>query len=465
MIRFVLNGKMHGTGNISPTMTLLDFIRSQTNLTGTKEGCAEGDCGACTVVRVRDNKFEAVNSCLLQLGQLSGFEIVTVEGLEKINDGRLIPIQKTMVEDGGTQCGFCTPGFVMALFALGQSGENINDDVIHDALAGNLCRCTGYKPIVESARKGCENRIDYKLAPMVLTPEKYEFNDQTFFLPKTLKDLASLRASLKDAMLLSGGTDLGLLVSKERIIPKTVISTAHVSELQEVKETKKELILGSAVSYTSSLKFINRLYPSLGQLISRIGSRQIRNIGTIGGNIGTASPIGDTLPALIALNAIVTLFSLEEEREIRLEDFLVGYRKTCLKNGEVIKNIKIPKLTKNEYFKSYKVSKRYDQDISSVVGAYRLKIQASKISDIHIIYGGLAEKPSRAIKTELSLRQKQWNEDIVCDSAKNIPNDFTPISDHRASSSYRLRVASNLLVRLHRDITGEEDVSGVVNVS
>tara|TARA_A100001037_G_scaffold32100_1_gene25230 strand:+ start:5888 stop:7285 length:1398 start_codon:yes stop_codon:yes gene_type:complete len=465
MIRFVLNGKMHGTGNISPTMTLLDFIRSQTNLTGTKEGCAEGDCGACTVVRVRDNKFEAVNSCLLQLGQLSGFEIVTVEGLEKINDGRLIPIQKTMVEEGGTQCGFCTPGFVMALFALGQSGENINDDVIHDALAGNLCRCTGYKPIVESARKGCENRIDYKLAPMVLTPEKYEFNDQTFFLPKTLKDLASLRASLKDAMLLSGGTDLGLLVSKERIIPKTVISTAHVSELQEVKETKKELILGSAVSYTSSLKFINRLYPSLGQLISRIGSRQIRNIGTIGGNIGTASPIGDTLPALIALNAIVTLFSLEEEREIRLEDFLVGYRKTCLKNGEVIKNIKIPKLTKNEYFKSYKVSKRYDQDISSVVGAYRLKIQASKISDIHIIYGGLAEKPSRAIKTELSLRQKQWNEDIVCDSAKNIPNDFTPISDHRASSSYRLRVASNLLVRLHRDITGEEDASGVVKVS
>ncbi|MBS41336.1 MAG: hypothetical protein CMM83_06435 [Rhodospirillales bacterium] len=210
---------------------------------------------------------------------------------------------------------------------------------------------------------------------------------------------------------------------------------------------------------------MNRLYPSLGQLISRIGSRQIRNIGTIGGNIGTASPIGDTLPALIALNAIVTLFSLEEEREIRLEDFLVGYRKTCLKNGEVIKNIKIPKLTKNEYFKSYKVSKRYDQDISSVVGAYRLKIQASKISDIHIIYGGLAEKPSRAIKTELSLRQKQWNEDIVCDSAKNIPNDFTPISDHRASSSYRLRVASNLLVRLHRDITGEEDASGVVKVS
>ena len=350
MIHFVLNGKMHDTGGISPTMTLLDFIRSQTSLTGTKEGCAEGDCGACTVVRVRDNKFEAVNSCLLQLGQLSGFEIVTVEGLEKINNGRLIPIQKTMIEEGGTQCGFCTPGFVMALFALGQSGENINDDVIHDSLAGNLCRCTGYKPIVEAARKGCENRLNYKPAPTVLTPEKYEVNNQTFFLPKTLKDLASLRVSLKDAMLLSGGTDLGLLVSKERIIPKTVISTAHVSELQEVRETKKELILGSAVSYTSSLKFINRLYPSFGQLISRIGSRQIRNIGTIGGNIGTASPIGDTLPVLIALNARVTLFSLEEEREIRLEDFLLGYRKTCLKDGEVIKNIKIPKLTKNEYF-------------------------------------------------------------------------------------------------------------------
>ena len=465
MIRFVLNGKMHDTGGISPTMTLLDFIRSQTSLTGTKEGCAEGDCGACTVVRVRDNKFEAVNSCLLQLGQLSGFEIVTVEGLEKINNGRLIPIQKTMIEEGGTQCGFCTPGFVMALFALGQSGENINDDVIHDALAGNLCRCTGYKPIVESARKGCENRLNYKPAPTVLNPEKYEFNNQTFFIPKTLKDLASLRVSLKDAMLLSGGTDLGLLVSKERIIPETVISTAHVSELQEVRETKKELILGSAVSYTSSLKFINRLYPSFGQLISRIGSRQIRNIGTIGGNIGTASPIGDTLPVLIALNARVTLFSLEEEREIRLEDFLLAYRKTCLKDGEVIKNIKIPKLTKNEYFKSYKVSKRYDQDISSVVGAYRLKIQDSKISDIHIIYGGLAEKPSRAIKTELSLRQKQWNEDIVCDSAKNIPNDFAPISDHRASANYRLRVASNLLVRLYRDITGEEDASGVVKIS
>ena len=464
MVRLVINGKLHDTGDASPTMTLLEYIRAIPNLTGTKEGCAEGDCGACTVVRVVNKNFQAVNSCLLQLGQVGASEIITVEGIKKINGGELSPIQNCLAEGGGTQCGFCTPGFVMALFALGQSPEEYDDSVIHDALAGNLCRCTGYRPIVDAARIGCMENVSYEHRAVESPPYKYQKKNQTFYIPKSLDELVDLRGSVKGAMLLSGGTDLGLSISKDRVVPDYVIYTGHVVELREIVETKEELILGAAVTYTEALSYIKRLFPSFEELIRRIGSRQIRNLGTVGGNIGNASPIGDTLPCLISLDASLTLASVEGEREVPIEDYFVGYRETCLKTNEVIKNIKIPTLLDNQMFRTYKVSKRYDQDISSVIGAYCLTIENSRVTSARVAYGGLAPKPCRAKRTELAIEGNGLDEDQFIESSKQVSLDFQPISDHRASAKYRTKVATNLLIRLHRDLFGSENDLEVVKV-
>ena len=352
MIRFILNGEDHAADGISPTITMLDYIRGNIGLIGTKEGCAEGDCGACTVVRVFDGRFEAVNSCLMQIGQADGAEIITVEGLEKINGGELVPVQEAMAKGDGSQCGFCTPGFVGALFALEQSDEEISDEIIHDALAGNLCRCTGYRPIVDAARDACNEIVDYTPRMPPARGNLHETSDQSFYAPETLAQFTELRAAHPDAMLLSGGTDLGLLVSKGRQRPQVVIHTAHVAELQEVLETEDVIAFGAAVSYSRALPYIDRLYPSFAAIVRRIGSRQIRNIGTLGGNIGNASPIGDTPPCLIALDATLTLVSTEGEREIAIEDFFLGYRKTDLAPGEVIKTIRIPKLTAGQVFRT-----------------------------------------------------------------------------------------------------------------
>jgi len=352
----------------------------------------------------------------------------------------------------------------MALFALGQSPEEKDDPVIHDALAGNLCRCTGYRPIVDAARIGCIENIKYEQRPLEPPPEKYQNENQTFYMPKSLSELVSLKGLIKDAMLLSGGTDLGLSISKERIVPENVIYTGHVSELREIIETKAELILGAAVTYTEALDYIKRLFPSFEGLIRRIGSRQIRNLGTVGGNIGNASPIGDTLPCLISLDASLTLASSDGEREVPIEGFFVGYRETCLKENEVIKNIKIPKLLDNQIFRTYKVSKRYDQDISSVIGAYRLTVENSTISSARVAYGGMAARPCRATKTELALEGNRLDEGQFIESSKQISLDFQPISDHRASAKYRTKVATNLLIRLYRDLFGSENELEVVKV-
>ena len=464
MVRLVINGQFHDTGDASPTMTLLEYIRAIPNLTGTKEGCAEGDCGACTVVRVVNKNFQALNSCLLQLGQLGASEIITVEGIKKVNGGELSPIQDCLAKGGGTQCGFCTPGFVMALFALGQSPEEKDDRVIHDSLAGNLCRCTGYRPIVDAARIGCMENVSYEQRALEPPPYKYQKKNQTFYIPKSLDELVDLRGSVKGAMLLSGGTDLGLSISKDRVVPDNVIYIGHVVELREIIETKEELILGAAVTYTEALSYIKRLFPSFEELIRRIGSRQIRNLGTVGGNIGNASPIGDTLPCLISLDASLTLASVEGEREVPIEDFFVGYRETCLNANEVIKNIKIPTLLDNQIFRTYKVSKRYDQDISSVIGAYRLTIENSRVTSARVAYGGLAPKPCRAKITESSIEGNGIDEDQFIESSKQISLDFHPISDHRASAKYRTKVATNLLIRLHRDLFGSENELEVVKV-
>ncbi|MEE2722372.1 MAG: xanthine dehydrogenase small subunit [Pseudomonadota bacterium] len=464
MISFVLNGEDHTAENISPTMTMLDYVRGVVGLRGTKEGCAEGDCGACTLVRVIDGRVEAVNSCLMQIGQADGSEIITVDGLEKINGGKLTPIQAAMAEGDGTQCGFCTPGFIGALFALGQSDEEITEPVIHDALAGNLCRCTGYRPIVDAAREACGSAIDYLPATPPARDGVHTIGDQTFFVPESLDELTKLFGTYPEAMLLSGGTDLGLSVSKDRQLPPLVIHTAHVTELKEIEETEEALIMGAAVTYTEALPFIERLYPSFAEMIRRIGSRQIRNLGTFGGNIGNASPIGDTPPCLIALDATLTLASSEGERKVAAEDFFLNYRKTDLKPGEVIRSIRVPKLSGNQTFRAYKISKRYDQDISAVIGAFRLTIDGETVTEARIAYGGMAATPKRAAAMEAALSGHVWTEETAAVAGTHAGDDYTPITDHRATSDYRLRVAANLLVRLHRDLAGTETDLEVVKI-
>lgn len=459
MTRFVLNGAVH-EASAPPSTTMLDYLRDHLRMTGTKEGCAEGDCGACTVVRVLrdgdDARFEAVNGCLMQIGQADGGEVLTVEGLRPANGGDLMPVQEAMAAGDGTQCGFCTPGFIGALFALQQSDEDPSDEVIHDALAGNLCRCTGYRPIIDAAREACRTAVAVEAPQPVIRETVHDAGVQHFFAPASLDELVALRADYPDAMLLAGGTDLGLLVSKDRQQPRTIIHTAHVAELCEIDEDDDAVTFGAAVTYTEALPVIDRLYPSFAEMIRRIGSRQIRNLGTIGGNIGNASPIGDTPPCLIALDATLTLASKSGAREIPLEDFFLDYRKTALEADEVIRSIRVPKLTDGQTFRTYKISKRYDQDISAVIGAFRLTVADGKVTEARIAYGGMAATPKRAAAVEAALAAGGWTEADAARAGAEIAKDFAPIDDHRASAAYRTRVASNLLVRLWRDLEGAD---------
>ena len=459
-VRFVLNGAAHEVAEAPPSTTLLDYLRDHLRLTGTKEGCAEGDCGACTIVRVAGGgertRYEALNGCLMQIGQADGAEILSVEGLRSANGGKLVPVQEAMAAGGGTQCGFCTPGFVCALFALQQSEEDVSDEVIHDALAGNLCRCTGYRPIVDAARAACRKAIPHEPAPPVARSPAHVAGGQTFHAPDTLDALVSLRARHPDAMLLAGGTDLGLLASKERQRPRTVLHTAHVGALRGVEESADALVLGAAVTYSEALPFIDRLYPSFARLIRRIGSRQIRNLGTIGGNVGNASPIGDTPPCLIALDATLRLSSPAGERDVAVEDFFLDYRKTDLRPGEVIRSITIPKLAAGQAFRTWKVSKRHDQDISAVIGAFRVTLDGGALTEARIAFGGMAATPKRARAAEAALVAAGWSEAGAARAGAALARDYTPIGDHRASAAYRARVASNLCLRLWRDLAGTE---------
>lgn len=445
-------------------MTALDFLREDAGLTGTKEGCAEGDCGACTIAIVRNgsNRLEAVNSCLLVVGQLDGAKVVTVEGLAE-KGGELESVQQAIVTQDGTQCGFCTPGFVMALHALRHSGETVTDDIIHDALAGNLCRCTGYRSIVDAARAACsistkEVSGDGVGSFNLQAQDFYEAESQLYFAPKTVDALIERRREHPDAPLLSGGTDLGLLFSKERQKFPVTIYTQNVEELRRIEEDDASITIGAAATYTDALPYIEAQYASFATLVRRIGSRQIRNVGTIGGNIGNASPIGDTPPCLIALDSVLVLRGPNGAREIPLEEFFLDYRKTDLAKDEIIESVRMPKLSDGQIFRTYKISKRYDQDISSVIGAFRLTLQDGVVTAARIAFGGMAAVPKRAINCEAALTGKDWSEDTVRQAAAAIGKDFSPIGDHRASADYRLRVSANLFVRLFRDIEGADDV-------
>jgi xanthine dehydrogenase small subunit len=450
-IRFALNGTLREVTGVSPSTTVLDWLRAQ-RLTGTKEGCAEGDCGACTVVLdygpEKSPRYQAANSCLMLVPQLDRLDVLTVEGIAK--DGELHEVQKLLVETDGTQCGFCTPGFVMSMYAFAQSDEPRDDAHIHETLAGNLCRCTGYRAIVDACKKipiPKPKSRSYIAEHWIL---EYEDSDQYFVAPDMLEDLLELRAKHPDAMILGGGTDLGIRVSKEREHFAKVIFTGMVLGLDEVKEEKNFLEIGGAATYTDALPLIDKHFPSFGALIRRIGSRQIRNLGTFAGNLVNASPIGDTPPCLIALSAEVQIASTRGERTLSAEQFITGYRKTALAPDEVVTAIRVPYLPKGARFETYKISKRFDQDISSTIGAFY-----ANGSEIRVAFGGMADRAKRAPNVETLLHAGNAS---LAEIEVAMAKDFTPLTDHRATKEYRLRAACGLVQRFLLETDGAHSI-------
>jgi xanthine dehydrogenase small subunit len=441
-VRFLLNDRPVELSGISPMTTLLDWLRDRQGLKGTKEGCAEGDCGACTVVLERaDGRREPINSCIALLGQIDGQSVRTVEGLSG-KDGTPHPVQRAIAEADGTQCGFCTPGFVMSAYAFAAGDEPPDLETIHDALAGNLCRCTGYRPIVDAMTRVAGLPVERASTPSPRASSAAFAG--TFFAPRSLAELVKLRAANPDALLLAGATDLGLLASRARRPPASLVHLAHVPELTAIEAGKEEITIGAAATYAEAMPVLISTFPALETYMARLGSRQIRTLGTIGGNLGTASPIGDMPPVLLALEARLRLVSVRGAREIPLEDFFLGYRKTALANDEVIQSITMPRLWPGEVFYCDKVSKRRDQDISTVAGAYRMRIRNGRVEDARLAFGGMAAIPKRATNAEAALLRGEG----FAAAAAALAQDFQPIDDWRGTASYRQTVAANLLRRL-----------------
>ena len=446
-IRFTLNDDPVELSGVSPMTTLLDWLREHRGLRGTKEGCAEGDCGACTVVLERaDGRRQPINACIALLGQIDGQSLRTVEGLRG-PEGAPHAVQTAMAEADATQCGFCTPGFVMSAYAFAAGGEAADPEIIHDALAGNLCRCTGYRPIVEVMAKVAGLPVE-PVRPVPARTRAAVF-DAAFFAPRTLAELLRLRSAQPGALLLAGATDLGLLASRSRKPPAAVIHVAHVPEFTAITEDKEQITIGAAVTYADAMPALIAAYPALRTYLARLGSRQIRSLGTIGGNIGTASPIGDMPPVLLALEASLKLVSIRGGRTLPLDEFFLGYRKTALAPDEVIQSISMPRLRPGEVFFCDKLSKRRDQDISTVAGAHRIRIRNGTIEDVRTGFGGLAATPMRAHNVEQALKGQPFTPATFEAAAHAVPKDFQPIDDWRGTAAYRLTATANLLRRLY----------------
>ncbi len=474
-IRFILNDRDITVTSVSPTATLLDFLRLEHRLTGTKEGCAEGDCGACTVLvgRLANGElvYESVNACIRFTGSLNATHVVTVEHLAA-KDGTLHPIQQAMVDYHGSQCGFCTPGFVMSLYGLWLSKDNPGRADIEKTLQGNLCRCTGYEPIVKAAEAVASARPDALFDPIVKmrkeiiaklaamrSPDTIRLSDgdASLIVPGTAAALADLLADHPTATVVAGSTDVGLWVTKQMRNLNPVIFINGLEELQSIHETGDGITIGAGVSYSAAFDQISARYPAFGRLLDRLGGEQVRNMGTIGGNVANGSPIGDTPPPLIALGASVTLRSKSGPRTVPLEDYFIEYGRQERKPGEFVESIFVPNLPDDDHFAVYKISKRRDEDISALCGAFRIALDGSnQVTMVRIAFGGMAGTPKRAANVEAALMGKPWSEETIKAAQAAFEADYKPLTDWRATAAYRMLAAKNLLLRFFLETSGEK---------
>ena len=463
-IRFVLDGRVVSVHGAAPTLTVLEYLREHLGRCGTKEGCAEGDCGACTVVlgelgeddRVR---YRAINSCIRFLATIDGKELVTVESLADAQ-ADLHPVQRAMIDSHGSQCGFCTPGFVMSLFALYLDNPAPDRDDVLEALSGNLCRCTGYRPIIDAGRAMNDHPEPARWSRADAAGDAHRealrslrrtraLHLPGFLAPRTVDELAAALDEAPQSLLLAGGTDVGIWVTKHlRDLPE-IIHVGDVAQLQRVETTDGWVRIGAAVTLTDAWRAIVAEYPQFEEIAQRFGSPPVRNSGTLCGNIANGSPIGDAMPLLIALNAQVELRCAAGARELALEEFYLGYQRKAIDAGEFVAAVNVPRHDSALTVASYKWSKRIDQDISAVCAAFALRIADDRVASARIAYGGMAAVPARARHAETALVGQPWTAASIDAAIAALARDFSPISDMRASADYRLRAAGNLLRRFH----------------
>ena len=475
-IRFYFQGTLHQVDAVAPTQTVLQHLRDDLHCTGTKEGCAEGDCGACMVVigSLNDGKieFKAVNSCIQLMPTLDGRALFSVEDVRPAGGllhPALHPVQQALVECHASQCGFCTPGFVMSLWALYLQQEMKQDQAelprseIDAALSGNLCRCTGYRPIIAAARRmGTLPLVQFDRAALALQLEPlqrskmhtYAAQGQQFHAPRTLDELVQLRTDHPQACLLAGGTDVGLWVTKQMRALGDIIYLGYVTDLQQIAQADGMLNIGAGVTLNDAYQALCRHYPlALTDMWQRFASKPIRNLGTLGGNVANGSPIGDSMPWLIALGAQIVLHGGSGSRVLALEDFYLGYQKKDLRPDEFVLAIRVPIPVPgpvpqaDQLFRTYKLAKRFDQDISAVCAAFAITLDDDCIASARIAFGGMAPTPQRARNAEAALLGQPWSEVTLTTAMAAMKLDYAPLSDMRASSGYRMQAAQNLLRR------------------
>ncbi|SPH16931.1 4-hydroxybenzoyl-CoA reductase subunit gamma [Defluviimonas aquaemixtae] len=441
-IAFLLNGTPVTASGECPTRTLLDWLRETRGLTGTKEGCNEGDCGACTVMVTDETGSRALNACILFLPQLHGRAVRTVEGLTGPK-GEIHPVQQSMVEHHGSQCGFCTPGFVVSMAVAHKNGATDHDD----QLAGNLCRCTGYAPIIRAAEAAAKAPV-----PAWVEDEPALSGGHAPFAPATADELADWYAAHPDAVLVAGATDVGLWVTKQlRELPEVAFLHA-CRDLQKIEKAKDGWRVGAGVTIAALRSATEKSHPAFAELMRRFASEQIRGAATVGGNIANGSPIGDAPPALIAMGALLHLRKGAERREIALEDFFLDYGKQDRARGEFVEAVTMPATAPE--LACYKLSKRFDQDISAVCGCFNIALDGQKVAAARIAFGGMAGIPKRAAAVEAALTGKAWSLETVEGALPAFTEDFTPMTDMRGSAGYRLESAQNMLLRYYHERSG-----------
>jgi xanthine dehydrogenase small subunit len=470
-IRFIRRGELVRLANVPPERTLLEVLREDLGCTGTKEGCGEGDCGACTVVLGENRggrlEYKAINSCIRLAHSVDGLAVWTVEDLAGA-DGTLHPAQEAMVQCHGSQCGFCTPGFVMSLFGMYQNhtckGEAITRELAQEELSGNLCRCTGYRPILDAAQQMQElpavqvdeAQVLAQLADLKTLAAKAP---SAYLLPERLSELLALRAAHPQAQIVAGCTDAGLWVTKMHQQFGQVLDLTRVEELRRIEQYQHHVAIGAAATLTEAYAALVADRPQLKVFANRFAGLPVRNSGTLGGNVANGSPIGDSMPLLIALGAHVVLLSAHGHRELPLEDFYTGYRKNVLAADEVVAWIKVPRPTAAENLRAYKISKRYDDDISAVCLVLNATIESGVVAKIRIGAGGVAATPARALQAEAALLGQPWTVEAAQRAAAALRAEFKPISDMRASSAYRAEVLGNLMQRFWLESQGHARIN------